>query len=270
MIKPFSLETFIINKLSITVLHGLLVFLFLNVFKPFKLYLLKEHLFGYTILMGILTFILPFLIFVFLEKINYKKWTIGSLALLSICFLVIYNYILWFSSGIYKDITGLVKLSFLLFSKYSSSLAILSFATIFLLNDLILDFKKKKKNNQIKAQEITIYSENKKENLRVNINKLIYTSVTGNYTSFHIITEEGVKEVVLRNSLSNVLLQIKKFPTIFRCHKSYIVNTSFFNTLSGNARGYYLESELLTTQIPISRSFKKEELKKLIFNEKNY
>ncbi|PQJ68737.1 LytTR family DNA-binding domain-containing protein [Polaribacter butkevichii] len=268
--QPFGIEVFILNKLPITILHGLLVFLFLNLFKPFKLYLLKEHLFGYTVLMGVLTFVLPFLLFVFLEKINYKKWTICTLIYLTICFLIIYNYILWFSSGIYKDITGLVKLSFLLFSKYSSSLAILSIATIFLLNDLIIAFKRKQKNNQIKVQEITIYSENKKENLRININKLIYTTVTGNYTSFYIVTEKGVKEVVLRNSLSNVLTQISNFPTIFRCHKSYIVNTSFFNTLSGNTRGYYLESELLTIQIPISRSFKKEELKNLIFYEKNY
>mgnify|MGYP000704682951 CR=1 FL=1 len=36
------------------------------------------------------------------------------------------------------------------------------------------------------------------------------------------------------------------------------------NVISGNARGYFLESKLLSNQIPISRSFKKDEIKKFI------
>jgi len=242
--KKISLETYISNKLPITIFHGILVFIFLNLFKPFKLYHLKGHLFGFTILMGILTFIIPFLLLVLLKKVNYKKWTVGSVSILSFCFILVYSYILWVASGIYKDITGLVKLSFFLFYKYSSSLAILSIATIIILNDIITSFKKKKNSipkEQIiktKEQEITIYSDNKKEELNIKIDKLIYASVTGNYTSFFIINKQEVKEVVLRNTLSKIFIQLNNYPQIFKCHKSYIVNTSFFDTLTGNARGY--------------------------------
>jgi len=268
--KPLSLETFILNKCLLTIFHGILVFLFLNLFKPFKLYLLKEHLFGFTILMGILTFIIPYLLFVLLEQINYKKCTFSSISLLSFCFILVYSYILWVASGIYKDINGLNKLSFFLFYKYSSSLAILSIATIIILNDIITFLKKNKYSNikaqifDTKQQEITIYSNNKKDKLNIHIDKLIYVSVTGNYTSFFIFNEQEIKEVVLRNTLSKIFIQLKNYPLIFKCHKSYIINTSYFDTLTGNTRGYYFESKLLSIQIPISRSFKKEELIKII------
>ncbi len=35
-------------------------------------------------------------------------------------------------------------------------------------------------------------------------------------------------------------------------------------SITGNARGYYLKSDYFNYQIPISRSMKKDELKKLI------
>ncbi|AOW17902.1 hypothetical protein LPB03_10745 [Polaribacter vadi] len=63
--KPFNLESYISNKLNLSLLHGLFVFVFLNIFKPFKLDNLKEDLFGYTILMGVLTFLVPFLFFLY-------------------------------------------------------------------------------------------------------------------------------------------------------------------------------------------------------------
>ncbi|QVY64518.1 LytTR family DNA-binding domain-containing protein [Polaribacter sp. Q13] len=220
--------------------------------------------------MGILTFIIPFLLFVLLEKINYKKWTLTSLTFLLFFFIIVYSYILWFSSGIYKDITGLVKLSFLLFYKYSASLAILSIATIYILNDRITVFKSKKNSNikeqisETKTQEITIYSENKKDNLTIHIDELVYASVSSNYTSVFLNTKNGIKEMVLRITLSKIFIQINSHPQFFRCHKSYMINTSFFDSLKGNTRRYYLESTLLTTQIPVSRSFKKEELLKII------
>lgn len=246
-----------------SIFHGIFVIFFLNIFKPFKLYLLKEYLFGYSILMGLLTFIIPFLLFVLLEKINYKKFTLTSLTVLSFCFIIVYSYILWLSIGVYKDINGLVKLPFLLFCKYSASLSILSIVIFFILNNIITAYKSKKNSNTQK-QEITIYSENKKDTLKIHIDELIYATVSGNYTSFFLVTKNGIKEIVLRNTLSKIFLQINSYPQFFRCHKSFMVNTSFFESLKGNARGYYLGSKLLTIQIPVSRSFKKEELLKLI------
>tara|TARA_R110001606_G_scaffold120726_1_gene252565 strand:+ start:357 stop:1178 length:822 start_codon:yes stop_codon:yes gene_type:complete len=261
--KPFNLESYISNKLNLSLLHGLFVFIFLNIFKPFKLDLLKEFLFGYTILMGILTFIVPFLFFFILEKIKFKKWSIYSFIGLTLYFIIIYSFILWYFSGIYKDIFNLNRLSFIVFYKYSSSLALISIIFMLIVNDKLLRLKKEK-INKIKEDEITLFSENRKENVTINIDKLIYITIDGNYASFFIETANGIKEIILRNTLSNILKQITNYPFIFRCHKSYIINSLFFDEITGNARGYYLKSNRIENKIPVSRSLHKVDLEKLL------
>lgn len=64
--------------------------------------------------------------------------------------------------------------------------------------------KKEKNYNKI-IDEITIYSENKKEKLTIHIDKLIYITIDGNYASFFLDTTNGVKELILRNTLANIL-----------------------------------------------------------------
>lgn len=263
--SPFNLESYTSNKLNLSLLHGFFVVLFLNIFKPFKLDNLKEYLFGYTLLMGFLTFIIPFLFFYILEKIKFKNWSIFLFIVLTFFITIIYAFILWNFSGIYKDQFGLVKLSFLQFYKYSSSLVIISIIFMLVVNDKLLSIKKEKINS-IKEDKVLFYSENKKENLTININKLIYITIDGNYASFFVETPKGIKELILRNTLSNIINQIINYPFIFRCHKSYIVNSLFFDKITGNARGYYLKSNKIETKIPVSRSLNKTELEKLLQN----
>ncbi|WP_157691926.1 LytTR family DNA-binding domain-containing protein [Polaribacter sp. KT25b] len=132
-----------------------------------------------------------------------------------------------------------------------------------IVNDKLLKLKKEKINS-IKKDEITIFSENKKENLTLNIDKLIYITIDGNYASFFIKKTKGIKELILRNTLSNILKQIENYPFIFRCHKSYIINSLFFDEITGNARGYFLKSKNIENKIPVSRSLNKTELEKLL------
>ena len=259
--KPFNLEPFIANKLILSLLHGLFIILFLNIFKPFNLDVLKEYLFGYTIVIGVLTFIIPLLLFLFLEKIKFKNWSIYSFSILMFFFTILYSLVLWYFSSIYKDLYGLIKLNFILFYKYSSSLIIISILFMLIVNEKLL--KKEKKYNKI-IDEITIYSENKKEKITIHIDKLIYITIDGNYASFFLDTTNGVKELILRNTLANILKQLKDYPFIVRCHKSYIINSLFFNKIKGNARGYFLKSKNIESKIPVSRSFNKKELVDLL------
>lgn len=262
--KAYHLNTFFINKLPLTTLHGLFVVIFLILLEPFNLDVLNQYIYGYSLMMGFLTFLIPFLFLFLLEKLNIQRIILPSLLFLFAFFLLIYSYILWYWSGVYKDYFYLKRLNFSLFLKYSSFLALFSFLFFVVLNDKIKHFKKKKTVIDKKEETVIIYSENKKESININIDKLIYITVTGNYSSFFIIRNNKIKEIVLRNTLSNILKHLKEYPKIFKCHKSYIINTNYIDAISGNARGYFLESKLLTKQIPVSRSFKKEDLNNLI------
>lgn len=262
--KQLNLEAYFSNKLPITALHGVFVFIFLNLFKPFNLDVLKETLFGYSLVMGSLTFLLPFLLLLILEKTNHKKLSVTTFLIVLFCFLLIYSYILWFFSGVYKDAFNLLKLSFGLFYKYSSSLALISMLFFVIVNERVIRFKRKKRVFAKKEDSVSIYSDNNKESISITITNLIYITIAGNYASFFVTSDKEIKEIVLRNTLTNIFNQIKEYPNIFKCHKSFIVNTKHIKSISGNAKGYFLISDQLENKIPVSRSFKKQDLEKLI------
>lgn len=261
--KPVIIESFISNKLNLSFSYGLFIFTFLTLFKPFKLDLLKHNFFGYSIVISILYSINLLLLLFLLKKINYKKWTISHLIIWYGLFIFCLGFVTWYFSGLYKDFVNYsLKLPFLRFLKYTLFVSLVSTPLLILLNDKITKNKKIKKT--VENTLITIYSENKKEKIKIDILKLIYITISGNYVSFYIIEETQIKELILRNTLSNILSQIKKYPTIFKCHKSYIINSLHINAISGNAKGYFLISNMLTNKIPVSRSFNNEELENLL------
>ena len=52
----------------------------------------------------------------------------------------------------------------------------------------------------------------------------MYVTTEGNYAIFIIKNEDNnqFKEEIIRNTLTNILIDLKKFEHIIRCHKSYI------------------------------------------------
>lgn len=129
----------------------------------------------------------------------------------------------------------------------------------------IMDTSKKEKITLEKDKLITIFSDNRKSELSFHIKDLIYISSEGNYASFFLIHKQTeVKEKILRISLTEIMKEIQNYKTINRCHKSYIINSLNMHTISGNARGYFLKSDFINKQIPVSRSFDIEKLRYLI------
>lgn len=116
------------------------------------------------------------------------------------------------------------------------------------------------------TKKVTIYASNNKDNLSFKINTLIYVTSESNYACFFIKNDENIiKEYILRLPLKDVEAQLKEFSEIFRCHKSYLINTSYINEVSGNARGYYFHMNNIKIDIPVSRSINKKQLQGKIF-----
>lgn len=123
-----------------------------------------------------------------------------------------------------------------------------------------------KKSNRISLnKEITIHSTNKKDAISFCVNDLVYITSESNYACLFIKERnKDVKERILRLPLKNVQLKLEEFTNIIRCHKSFIVNTNYVKSISGNARRYYLHIEKLETKIPVSRRFNHKDLENLI------
>ena len=261
--KPIHIGKILCNKKKLSISYGILVFAFLNVFKPFKLYLLNEYFTGYIIAISTIYILVLYILFIILQKINYKKWNLIKILYLYIFYTIILTYFSWKTSIFYKEIYNYPnKLSFIIFYKYTLYLSFISTPLMFVINKYINKIKAKKK--VLFEKKTTIYSDNKKEEISINFNKLIYISITGNYASFFVIIDNEIKELILRNTLTNILKQIKKRSNIFRCHKSYIVNSDFINSFSGNTRGYYIKMERIDFKIPVSRKYSKEDLEELL------
>ena len=119
-----------------------------------------------------------------------------------------------------------------------------------------------KEKNKALQHYVEAHSDNRKEFIGFDINNLIYITSQGNYASFFLKKENSydLKEEILRVTLSKIESNLKNYSSIIRCHKSYIINTSYIDDITGNARGYLLKSKFLSFEIPVSRKFSKNSL----------
>ena len=270
-------------KFKVSFFHGLFVFLFLYIFRPFYLNQFEVIILEYTLGIGIIAFLgtlitlyIPPLIFK--DFFNEDNWTIGKNLFLMAIGITLIGVILWYFSEMYKEPYHLKKVGLLEFLLYTFLVSLFPLTFFIFINEKELREKRKKKVFEIKeikrenelnltkilAKEITIKSDNGKENITFYVDNLVYITSQGNYASFFLQNEAGLKEQILRVTLTTLDKELKNYSNFIRCHKSYIINVNYINDISGNARGYILKSALFTDEIPVSRNFSKQSLHKLI------
>src|SRR5215471_9595112 len=66
------------------------------------------------------------------------------------------------------------------------------------------------------------------------------------------------QQKVIRNSLKNLEDQLSKYPGIYRCHRTCLVNLQKVIHASGNAQGIKLHLNGTNELIPVSRSLTQE------------
>ncbi len=260
---------------------GLFVFLFLFLFEPFGLTSILNNKLLYTGGFGLISFttmsffylVLPYF---FKDFFKDENWTVGK----NIYFLFFMVLVICFGNFYYNTAVQNTKnfslLTFKDFFTYTFSLSIFPLIIFTFISEKLYRLHREKNSIEImklkkisihsknNIDEITLFSNNNKDSIILNLHNLIYITSNKNYVSFYVLTNTVVKEKVLRITLTNVEKKLLQYNYLIRCHKSYIVNSKFMNRISGNARGYFLESNNLKIQIPVSRSFKKEDLTKLI------
>lgn len=279
--KPYFFISSVKFNLTLSFLFGLFIYGFLSIFKPFGMYSLNNHPILYPLGFGIITSFLMILAFIcipllFEKTFSVHNWTVGKNIIFLFSLILTIATVNW----IYNSNVQIVSkeshlISFLEMISFTFSL---SFFPIFFYMYLSEKFYSKKRTKasdditvkktpkkQFKSEkEITVFGNNKDEKVSFFLEDLIYISSQGNYASFFLNTNNKIKEHVLRNTLSDIEKFLKGNKNIVRCHKSYIINTKYIESISGNSRGYFLNTTTMPQQIPVSRKFSKEELEKLI------
>lgn len=264
------------HHLVLSFIIGSFIFLFTFTFRPFGMAELENNLFLYCLGFGVITFIVQSFLFVIIPLIfksffNNKKWNVGKnilFLLILVSFISIAN---WYYNSKVQITSNAKLLSFKEIFSYTFSISIFPIFLYMFFSEKHYYSKQEKETEFTEdlqvldtIKEITIYGNNNNESITFNTENLIYITSQKNYVNFVIKTNNGIKEHILRSTLSSISIKLEKYVVFFKCHKSYIINTTFFDSISGNTKGYFFESKIISKQIPVSRKFNIEELKELI------
>ncbi len=104
-------------------------------------------------------------------------------------------------------------------------------------------------------QSITLLSNNKNQEFKINVNDIFYMESMQNYVSVCYQKEGQPKKELLRNTIKNIETQLSD-TSLIRCHRSFIVNTNLIKNVEGNAQGLRLDLiDFDEIQIPVSRKY---------------
>lgn len=249
-------------------LFGAFVFAFLYFFEAFRINempyntLLVCLVFGAitTIVMLVMNLLVPV---VFPRFFDEEQWTVGKhifYTALHIFLIAVFNFLFF----IYL-IEG-VNLLKAFFWFQSITLAV----GVFPVSILTLYKERKERNyfttsaNALKienmlvkhpdANRIVIETQSINEKIELNANELLFAKADDNYVELYYLSENSLKKNVLRITLKDIENQLKEFDFVFRCHKSYLINTRQVKRISGNAQGYRLHFAETEWSVPVSRN----------------
>ena len=270
-------------KIGMSLGVGLFTFLFLFIYKPLGVDSIINHqnqvIFGYAILVSIGLLISYFIVPLTKPSLfsldNWKvkhevSFLVGSYLGITLMNYIYHNYVV-------KEYVQ--TLSFVQFLSITFSIGIIPIVFLILLMEvylakrlrikqelLIQEIQKEKELELLHKdfthlEEITIVSENiTDDNLVLPIDYIIYGQSSNNYSNVCYLKNGEVNQTVIRISLKKLENQLNEFPQFKRCHRSYIVNKNHILSVDGNSRTTNIRLKNHEEQIPVSRSFPKEEL----------
>ncbi len=283
--QPYPFKSEWRSNLKQNALIGAFVASFLIVFQPFgtnnwhdEYKVLK--LFGY----GVIAFIAPVLILFIqlaLQKpdVIEKNWTVAKeiLMMLAILSLVTFGNMLYANAlGMSNfDISSFIHFFIIVFiiAIFPIGVGILLRFNHFqqlnqkeaaVLEQNLQDFQQHNLDeNDDSNVEITLFAENEKDLISLNINDLLYIESADNYSNIIFWKNKKIEKELLRGTLKRFENQLENYPFVARCHRSYIVNLQQVEHINGNAQGYRISLKNHEQILPVARSYGAEILAKL-------
>lgn len=102
---------------------------------------------------------------------------------------------------------------------------------------------------------ITIESEYKKDSLRLSVKESILFKSAGNYVEIYYFEAGVTKKHLIRTTLKNIENLLLNYNFIFRCHRTYLINTNFIEKAEGDSQGIKLLIKGINFTVPVSRIY---------------
>jgi DNA-binding LytR/AlgR family response regulator len=113
-----------------------------------------------------------------------------------------------------------------------------------------------------KDNKMILLSGKTKEAVMLDPANLIYMEASKNYVEIYFQENEKVSRRTLRTTIHQLEETLKDYPSIIRCHRAFIVNTACIKGKSSNRQGCLLTLKSVDKEIPVSRTYKKQIMKK--------
>ncbi|PJJ76467.1 LytTR family transcriptional regulator [Thermoflavifilum aggregans] len=107
---------------------------------------------------------------------------------------------------------------------------------------------------QPNANNIQFVGDNQNDRLEITPQQIHYITSQDNYFEVVWQAEQKINKKLLRGTLAKAEEAVQSFPSLFRCHRAYIVNLDKVIHVEGNAQGYRLQLQNNPEIIPVSRS----------------
>lgn len=91
--------------------------------------------------------------------------------------------------------------------------------------------------------------------LSLYLNDLLYIEAQKNNIAVFFVRDGNLNRTEIHSTLASVLDNLKDYPNIFQCHRSFVVNLNSITSAKGNSNGYTLELGGGLATVPVSRSF---------------
>ena len=276
--RPFPVMEDWEMRWVVILFHGIFVVIFLSIFKPFQEVFTADNPFinvGFGIVVSTVLAFNHFLISNILP-IDLKKWTIGRSILWTMydvlaVIIGVFIYKNYWTDFDFFTWNGLWKVTY---STILSAIIPVMISTILLENWLLRRNLRRASQLQktvqlqqptiVSPKEIptttpgilTLYSDNKSEWIKLRPNDLILLESSDNYVCLHYKEKDNIQKKLLRSTLTKIEEQIT-IPSIFRCHRSFMVNLNQIKQVHGNSRGLQLDLLDMEQTIPVSRKYVK-------------
>jgi K+ transporter len=270
--KPYPKSTHHKRKLLYALSLGLFVFLFLLLFQPFGINMWHPsykvyRLMGYGLITSLTLIINSMLIeSVFKSWFKEEIWTVWKEILWTLWTVLLIGTLNLLYSN-WQQMFNLNWANFLTFQWITLLIGMFPVVTATLINysrlqnknlaeaqtiSKVIDSDHNKQS--VQDNQLVLVAENGRDQITIKESDLYMMVSADNYVEVYYCLNGHMHKELLRNTIKNLEKSLKMESSLFRCHRSYLVNLKKVVHVSGNSQGYKLHFDKVEFFVPVSRS----------------
>ena len=117
-------------------------------------------------------------------------------------------------------------------------------------------FQEKEDSDEVGEKSVTVVIEGLGQGARLEVDpsNILYVESMANYADICYISENEIRHITLRITLKQIKETLSDFGYIVQCHRGFLVNINFVESMTAHNPGYQLQLFGVEKQLPVSRA----------------